>query len=72
MEFSIVVTDNLCTFGIKIQSMYYIWTDESDTMGKYYANFYGGILVQSKHLNEVLERLSAIVKEVGLENEEIK
>ena len=52
--------------------MYYIWTDESDSTGKYYANFYGGILIRSKHYEEVLQRLSAIVKEVGLEGEEIK
>ena len=52
--------------------MYYIWTDESDTSGKFYANFYGGILIQSKHLDEVINRLAHIVTEVGLENEEIK
>lgn len=52
--------------------MYYIWTDESDSTGKYYANFYGGILIQSKHYEEVLQRLMVVVKEVGLENEEIK
>ena len=52
--------------------MYYIWTDESDSTGKYYANFYGGILIRSKHYEEMLQRLSAIVKEVGLEGEEIK
>ena len=28
--------------------MYYIWTDESDTTGKYYANFYGGILINDR------------------------
>jgi hypothetical protein len=52
--------------------MYYIWTDESDSTGKYYANFYGGILIQSKYYEEVLQRLSIVVKEVGLEGEEIK
>ena len=52
--------------------MYYIWTDESDSSGKYYANFYGGILIQSVHYEEVLQRLSAVAKEVGIENEEIK
>ena len=52
--------------------MYYIWTDESDSSGKYYANFYGGILIQSEHYEEVLQRLSAVAKEVGLDNEEIK
>lgn len=52
--------------------MYYIWTDESDSQGKYYANFYGGILISSKHYEEVLGRLVNVVKSVGLENEEIK
>ena len=52
--------------------MYYIWTDESDSTGKYYANFYGGILIRSEHYEEVLQRLSAIVREVGLEGEENK
>ena len=52
--------------------MYYIWTDESDATGKYYANFYGGILISSEHLEEVLARLSTVVKEQGLEQEEIK
>lgn len=50
--------------------MYYIWTDESDSTGKYYANFYGGILIKSEHYEEVLLRLSAVVKDVGLEGEE--
>lgn len=52
--------------------MYYIWTDESDSTGKYYANFYGGILIRSEHYEEVLLRLSNVVKDVGLEAEEIK
>ena len=52
--------------------MYYIWTDESDATGKYYANFYGGILIRSEHYEDVQQRLLAVVKEVGLENEEIK
>ena len=52
--------------------MYYIWTDESDSTGKYYANFYGGILIRSEHYEEVIQRLSVIAREVGLEKEEIK
>lgn len=52
--------------------MYYIWTDESDSTGKYYANFFGGILIRSEHYEEVLQRLSSAVKEAGIENEEIK
>ena len=52
--------------------MYYIWTDESDSTGKYYANFYGGILIKSEHYEEVLQRLSTVIEEVGLKDEEIK
>lgn len=52
--------------------MYYIWTDESDSTGKYYANFFGGILIRSDHYEEVLQKLSSVVKEVDIENEEIK
>ena len=52
--------------------MYYIWTDESDSTGKYYANFFGGVLIRSEHYEEVLQRLSSTAKEAGIENEEIK
>jgi hypothetical protein len=44
---------------------YIIFCDESDVAGKYYSNFYGGVLVGSsqydritKHLNEVKRRLN--------------
>ena len=52
--------------------MYYLWTDESDSTGKFYANFYGGILIKSEHYEEVLHRLSTVIEEVGLKGEEIK
>jgi len=35
-----------------------IYTDESDKEGKYFSNFYGGVLVRSVHLASVLERLA--------------
>ena len=50
--------------------MIYIWTDESDSYGKYYANFYGGILIQSENYEEVLHRLKTVVESVGLTDEE--
>lgn len=34
-----------------------IYCDESDVAGPHYGNFYGGILVESGHLAEVIERL---------------
>ena len=52
--------------------MYYLWTDESDSTGKFYANFYGGILIKSEHYEEVHHRLSTVIEEVGLKGEEIK
>lgn len=51
---------------------YNIWLDESDKAGLYYGNFYGGILIKSCDLEEVLSGMKRIVEEVGLENEEIK
>lgn len=35
-----------------------IWCDESIKRGKYYSNFYGGILVESTHLEEVITKLT--------------
>lgn len=49
--------------------MIYIWLDESDKHGTYYSNFYGGILVQSQHKEEVLRRMSAIIEELGIKDE---
>ncbi len=51
--------------------MIFIWLDESDRHGEFYSNFYGGILVPSKHHREVMERMRSIVTEVGI-NDEIK
>ncbi|MBI5269926.1 MAG: DUF3800 domain-containing protein [Burkholderiales bacterium] len=36
-----------------------IYCDESDTSGRHFANFYGGALVESPHLAEVVARLDA-------------
>lgn len=51
--------------------MIFIWLDESDRHGEFYSNFYGGILVPSKHHREVIERMHSIVTEAGI-NDEIK
>lgn len=51
--------------------MIFIWLDESDRHGEFYSNFYGGILVSSRHHREVMERMRSIVAEVGI-NDEIK
>lgn len=52
--------------------MYYIWTDESDAHGKYFSNFYGGILIRSDDYEHVIQTLRNTVAEVGLCKEEIK
>ena len=51
--------------------MIFIWLDESDRHGEFYSNFYGGILVSSRHYREVMERMHSIVVEAGI-NDEIK
>jgi hypothetical protein len=38
-----------------------IWCDESIKKGKYYSNFYGGVLVSSTHINEVTEKLNKVI-----------
>ena len=50
---------------------YFIWCDESVKKGKFYSNFYGGVLIQSKHLQEVTKKLNEIVSEIKI-TEEIK
>lgn len=49
--------------------MIHIWLDESDKHGSYYSNFYGGILVVSKHRAEVLRRMTKIKEELGIVDE---
>lgn len=51
--------------------MYYIWLDESDKEGEFYSNFYGGILIKSEDLDNVLRMMSNIVEELEIK-EEIK
>ncbi len=49
--------------------MIHIWLDESDKHGTYYSNFYGGIMVQSQHREEVLRRMECIKKELSIIDE---
>lgn len=51
--------------------MYYIWFDESDKDGEFYSNFYGGILIKSKDIENVLYMMRIFVSENEI-NEEIK
>ena len=51
--------------------MYYIWFDESDKEGEFYSNFYGGVLIKSEDLENVLQMMNSLILELGIE-EEIK
>ncbi|MDR1996951.1 MAG: DUF3800 domain-containing protein [Candidatus Margulisbacteria bacterium] len=42
---------------------YLIWCDESDSKGRYYSNFYGGVLVKSKDFEYVRSKLLVIKTE---------
>lgn len=44
----------------------FIYCDESIADGRYYSNFYGGILIESAHLKEVNERLAATKESLNL------
>ena len=48
---------------------YIIYTDESDKRGKYYSNFYGGLLVRSPDLQPVIARLEQRKAELNLHRE---
>lgn len=43
-----------------------LYCDESDSSGRHYANFYGGAMVESLHLAEVIERLQSCKLELNL------
>lgn len=43
-----------------------IYCDESDISGKHFSNFYGGALVESSHIHEVVERLERAKQEQNL------
>jgi len=43
-----------------------IYCDESDIAGKHFSNFYGGLLVESAHLCEVLQRIKDKKAELNL------
>lgn len=51
---------------------YFLWCDESDKEGAFYSNFYGGILVRSEDLARVIDMSHSLIKELELENEEVK
>jgi hypothetical protein len=46
-----------------------IYCDESDSSGKHFSNFYGGALVESMHLDDVLSRLASKKASLNLHGE---
>lgn len=50
---------------------YIIYSDESDRKGKYFANFFGGVLIKAEDREDIEARLSAKKVELNL-NQEIK
>jgi len=48
---------------------YVIYTDESDKKGKYYSNFYGGVLVRSPDLQSVIDALEDCKTQQNLHGE---
>lgn len=45
---------------------YLIFCDESERDGKYYSNFYGGLLVGASQYERITKRLNAIKLELNL------
>ncbi|PLK42081.1 DUF3800 domain-containing protein [Emticicia sp. TH156] len=48
---------------------YFIWCDESVKKGRYFSNFYGGVLIKSKDLSFVQRKLKKVCEDVGFGNE---
>lgn len=48
---------------------YVIYTDESEKKGKFYSNFYGGVLVRSPDLQSVINRLEQCKARLNLHQE---
>jgi len=46
-----------------------IWFDEADKKGKFYSNFYGGLLTTNQHYEEVIARITNVCHENYLFNE---
>lgn len=64
--------DRVLEYGCIRQSMeYIIYCDESDAAGKFYANFYGGLLIRSQHIDEVKDTFLQKKSDLNL-NKELK
>ena len=58
--------------GTNFLHMIFIYCDESDKNGEFYANFYGGMLIKSSDHDKVIDMMKGKVEELGLVGEEIK
>ncbi len=52
-----------------MEKEYIVFCDESDKKGKYYSNFYGGLVVGSSHYQRVTEKLNNAKVELNLHKE---
>jgi len=50
---------------MKAEKEYIIFCDESEKEGKYYSNFYGGLLVGASQYERITQRLNAIKQELN-------
>ena len=55
--------------NVKRDMEYIIYCDESVTDGKYYSDFFGGVLVRSGDFDEIKDTLEAKKQELNLLNE---
>lgn len=51
---------------------FYIFCDESLKKGKYYSNFYGGILIDKSEFEKVKNAITSKVQDLQIENSELK
>lgn len=54
------------------QQRFYIFCDESIKKGKYYSNFYGGLLIDAKDYDKVNNLLLSKLQDLNIENSELK
>lgn len=52
-----------------MEKEYIVFCDEFDKQGKYFSNFYGGVIVGSSKLDLVVARLNEAKKNAGIESE---
>ncbi|MDY3511503.1 hypothetical protein PG585_10695, partial [Riemerella anatipestifer] len=51
---------------------FYIFCDESIKKGKYYSNFYGGLLIDKNDFEKANNLLLSSLRDLNIENSELK